>query len=85
MISLPTYAYTHSHRHQVPIHHEAMLLLVEEHERRMEQRGQRGNDREGERWRRQGGDLQLRFDNHCVSAATATAKQHTIRRSGIGW
>lgn len=65
-----------------------MLLLVEEHERRMEQRGQRGNDREGERWRRQGGDLQLRFDNHCVSAATATATamQHTIiRRCGIGW
>lgn len=43
--------YQRSHRHQVPIHHEAVLLLVEEHERRMEQRGQRGNDREGERWR----------------------------------
>lgn len=44
-------------RHQVPIHHEAVLLVLEEHERRLEQCDQRGYDREGERGGAEGGNL----------------------------
>lgn len=32
-------------RHQVPVHHEAVLLVVQEHEQRMEQRDQRDHGR----------------------------------------
>lgn len=72
------------HRHQVPIHHEAVLFLIQEHERRLEQCGQRGHDREGERGGYQGGHLQLRFDYDCVSKQTTTGLTRTQYRTTLG-
>jgi len=66
-----------ANRHQVPIHHEAVLFLVQEHEWGLEQCDQRGHDRKGERGRYQGGHLQLRFDYDCVSKQTTTGLTRT--------